>query len=335
MKKSLGVVLGVLLFASVLGAKDDKKAPPKSSLQGFLQQFAYYPVPFEYNEGDPFMLKGTVNGKGIVLMVDTGSPLTALDPRRTAGLKTLKELHTKISDALLGTIDEPDALLIPSITIAQARFVNQPAMANTLDVEYMKTPWNGILGLDFLKRNFCIIDCGGSTIYFRGAKPTPDQANAIAESLRRSGFTELPFHGTHRIKVTAALNGKPVKWLVDTGASFTVLAEATRATMKIPIMRADSSESFLPTALTGRFGGLTQDGLGTHEVHALEISDFTIADRDWGRVYIASHDLIFTDGKKLSESDDLQGILGADLLRSHGAVIDLSSDTIWLPPARS
>ncbi len=325
-----GLLLGLSLLSRSAFAGEAPQQGPQSTFQTFLQQYAYYPVQCEDNAYEPFMLKGTLNGERITFLVDTGAPGCLVDVRRAQGLKTLKELHTKISDPTVGVIDDPTLVMVPSLTISLARFVNQPVRVDTIDVDHVQPPWSALLGVDFLRRNFCIIDCGRQTIYFRGSKPTPEQANSIAESLRRSGFTAVPFRGSRRIVISSKINGKPIDWIVDTGADFTMLSEATRKELKVPLVHADTAATGTPTMLAGQFGGLNKLGLGTQPAKAIELEELAVGDRRWEGVYITSSEAVLHGGEAATR--EVKGLFGADLLIGHGAVIDFSSNTIWLPP---
>ena len=68
--------------------------------------------------------------------------------------------------------------------------------------------FDGLLGLDFLVRNYCVIDCAGRKIYFRGARPTGEQKAAMEKSLRGSGYTPVPIHPGARMIVNGKIGGR-------------------------------------------------------------------------------------------------------------------------------
>jgi hypothetical protein len=65
-----------------------------------------------------------------------------------------------------------------------------PALVRELKMDNKTVAFQGALGLDFVFRNFCMIDCGDRRIYLRGSRPSAQQVGALQESLRRSGFTQ-------------------------------------------------------------------------------------------------------------------------------------------------
>jgi predicted aspartyl protease len=320
MKKPLGLALGALLFTSVLGAKDDKKAPPPSSLEGYLGQLAYYGVPIDADDDEPFLLPVTIDGIKMHVEVDTGAPVTTLDPRRVKATKTLEQVDPKLKARLAAKITDPKTLIVSTLTIGQARFANQPADPEILDSDWAQLRFGGVLGLDFFSRNFCIIDCGAREIFFRAAKPTAEQAHAIAESLKRSGFSPVPMYRGRHLLVDVSIVGKPITMLVDTGSRYSVIDEKERAARKIRPVNKDSS--FLPTAVEGRMIGLNRIGLGSATLKLVELPDITLGDRQWQEVLAASVDISL--GKEEDHETGIalgqpHGLIGADGLMIHGA----------------
>jgi hypothetical protein len=320
----------ILLLGESVFAKDAPGAPKSaSSLEGFLRLYAYFPFPFESDEAYPFLLKGRIGDKNVKLLVDTGCNFTTVDPRSAPDAKTLGQLRTELHDSLLGEITEPSVLLIDNLAFGPARFFHQPARAEKLAADYVAIPFDGILGLDFFFRNFCIIDCAGSQIYFRGAKPTPEQEKGIEESLRRSGYTPVPFRGRARMIV----QGEPIDWIVDTGGRYTFLEESERSRLKLKREQRSSTGSYLPQNLEGQMIGLQRIGLGDHRLAVTRLPKLSLGPRTWKDVFVGLVDMKMSD---LHDSEPLgpnvHGFLGADLLLIHGALIDFSCRTIWFPP---
>jgi hypothetical protein len=213
------ILLGVAGFGK--GTVGGTKAA--SSLADFLKLYAYFPVQFQRDDNEPFLLAASIGGKKVKLIVDTGCGFTTIDPRSAPNAKTLRELGSKLHDSLLGEISEPSVLLLADLAVGPAHFFNQPARPETLSAEHVTLRFDGLLGVDFLARNFCIIDCGGRQIFFRGAKPTHEQQIGIEKSLRDSGYTATPIQPGKRLILNGTIRGQPAGWIVDTGARYTFL----------------------------------------------------------------------------------------------------------------
>ena len=237
MKKALA---GCLMLLGFLGGFPgpgpvlaDSGSGKRGSLEEYLRSYAYYPFSLDEQAGERFILFARINERKVVLLVDTGCPVTVLDTRKVSGLKTLGELKMKLADSQFGELADPRILLIDRLAVGGAQFSNQPARAAQLESDYVRLNFEGMIGLDFLLRNFCIIDCGNEQIFFRGARPTPAQSAAMARTFRASGFTEIPIRCTRRLIMASMAGGRPFGWIVDTGATFTVIEDSYRAKLNL------------------------------------------------------------------------------------------------------
>ena len=309
-----------------------------ASLERYLKAFSYYPVSFKATDDVPFMIEVQIDGKKKILLVDTGCPVTTLDTRKVPNLKTIGQLKTQLEDSVLGPLSDPSILLMDKLEIGGAQFVNQPARAAKLDADYIRLPFDGLIGLDFLLRNFCFIDCGNQQIFFRGSRPTPDQMATMAETLRGSGFAEVPIRCTSRLILAAGMGGQTLGWMVDTGASYSVIEESARARLKLKLVKKERPDigSYLPSDVEGWNIGLQGLGLGTHRLRVVRLPALRIGPQTWRDLYVGVADFDLSQMNDTADSAvDIHGLLGAELLASHGALIDFSSMTIWLRPNRS
>jgi hypothetical protein len=327
------IVAVLLLLPTMAAAKEAPRGASSSSIEAFLKLYSYFPFRFESDDNEPFLLQASIGDKKLKLTVDTGCPFTIIDPRSTPGLKTFGELGIKLRDSLLGELTDPALLVLENLSFGPARFFNQPARAEKLDADFIALRYGGILGIDFLVRNFCVIDCAGRQIYFRGAKPTPEQATAIEKSFRQSGYTPIAIAPGLRMIVKASIRGLTTNWILDTGARYTFLEENELSRLKLTRESTTSTGTYLPQNLEGRLVGLQKIGLGTRKLTVARVPDLTIGDRSWKDVYVGIVDIKMSD---LNEPDllasDVHGFLGCDILISRGALIDFSSWTLWLPP---
>ncbi len=328
-------IVFILLLLSVTGFARPASGGPKSesSLEEFLRRCAYLPVPFQPDDDEPFLLKATIGEKKVKLEVDTGCSFTTIDPWSAPGAKTLGELHIELHDSLLGEIAEPSVVLIADLAFGPAHFFNQPARAEKLTADYVALSFDGLLGIDFLARNFCIIDCAGRQIYFRGARPTRKQEAAIERSLRGSGYTPIPIHAGKRMIIKGEIRGHPTDWIVDTGARYSFLEESELSRLKVKREQRSETGTNIPADLEGRLIGLQRIGLGTHRLTVARLSDLTVGERSWGNVYVGIVDMKMSELKGTEPiSPNVHGFFGADFLLAHGGLIDFSTWILWFPP---
>ena len=142
----------------------------------------------------------------------------------------------------------------------------------------------------------------------------------LSEFLKQQAFKEIELRQTNvgHFELIVTLNGVDANFLVDTGAAGTV----------IDIDLANKHELFLNE--TDFKGG----GVGTSEltVFQLEVSELRMGDFSLENVTI--HAIDFTHIKESllmkGETQLPDGILGADILIPHKAIIDCGSGYLYL-----
>lgn len=290
--------------------------PGKGTLEEYLKRLGYEPVMLERTDNNHLLARGTLNGKKRSFMVDTGWSFTTVSKRTAAKLKSLAAHGVKLHDSFLGTLSNPSTVLMENLTLGRAVFLNQPAI-----VELDALGYDGVLGADFLYRNYCLIDCRNRRLYARGAEPSADVRSAMRQTLLLSGFRDVPL----RVKLSLVLtcdvkvNEETTRLLVDTGAIWSVLdlGKAQRLGLKLDptlarlkgVGRRESDLVWLSKIKTLDFESvvLTNVNFGVAEL------------KDWGVADPAS-------------MVDVQGILGAELLAKNNALIDCRGMRLWLQP---
>ncbi len=215
-----GLLAAILALAFVVRiAQADNGAG--SSLEDYLKLVGYVPVALKKGEQGRLLVEGVLAGKKRLFLVDTGWGRTTLDEGAARGLKSLRELGVTLEDTFWGKTSDPAIVLMDELTLGHAQFLNQPAKVMKIRMDNTFVTFDGVLGCDFLFRNYCLIDCFQSRLYVRGAKPSDEATSAIETTLRQSGFTDVPIRVKYGLTVDAKLNGERSKLLVDTGAVFT------------------------------------------------------------------------------------------------------------------
>lgn len=245
---------------------------------------------------------GRVNGQRRSCLVDTGWSFTTLQAGKTPALATLERLE-----------------------FGRVAFTNQPVRVENIVFNGQPAAFDLVLGLDFLRANFAVLDFGGRRLFTRAA-PLPDEAQTdFEQTLRRAGFCEIALQLKTPLALTfaAQVNGESVEMLLDSGAAWTCLDQRQCARLKLKP---------LPSATkiigAGKTGGRS---VAVTEVKSLQLGGVGLPDvtlalfdlADWG---------FAAPEKTLSE---VQGILGGEWLAATSAVIDCHRLRLWVkPPTR-
>lgn len=308
-----------------------------ATLESYLKQLGYQGVDFEKTE-DPqsFVDASLSNGGRPRLLVDTGWGFSSLTPRAARGLKRLAESGTHLKDPVLGTITNEDVVLIDKLVLrGGARFSNQPFRVRDIKVDFVTLPFDGVLGLDFLLRNFCLIDCWKHRLYVRASALSGANAAVMDQSLRLSGFTEVSLSSGDMLNVSAELNGHPLHLLVDTGAQDNMLDDSQVRELGLRLVHysAPSTGSFIESEATLAIVGT--GAIGLHQAKVTRVDTFQLGTRQWKNVSFAVTDLkawgIAAPG---THRADVKGFLSQAFLITHGALIDVSHRKLWLRAAK-
>ncbi len=331
---SLIRLLAVILCG--LGLLPGRSAEPaaSSSLGAFLKRAGFDAVEFKW-EHRAAVVDGRLADKKRAFLLDTGWGVTTLDDRAARELKTLGELNVKLDDGFGAPLSDPDIVLMGELTLGRAVFLNQPAVRRKLKAG--SSPWeqDGVLGMDFFFRNHCLFDCAGQRLYVRAAKPSDEVKDTLAKSFRLSGLIEVPMAGRYGTTIDAEMNGQTVKLLVDTGAFATIVDDSQVARLGLKRLKSASppTGSHIREDVEGRVFGAGE--IGREALYASDVKSFRIASQPWKRVQVGVADLVkWGLAKPGTRDQENQGLLGAELLVQHHALIDFSSGRLWLLPER-
>ncbi len=281
------------------------------------------------------VVEGRLTGKKRSFLLDTGWGVTTLDDRAARGLKTLGELNVKLDDGLGGQLSDPDIVLMEELTLGRAAFLNQPAVQRKLKAG--ASPWeqDGVLGMDFFFRNHCLFDCAGQRLYVRASKPSVETTDTLAKSFRLSGFIEVPMAGRYGTTIDVEINGQTIKFLVDTGAFATIVddSQAVRLGLKKLKSASPPTGSRIREDVEGRVFGAGE--IGQETLYASDVKSFRIASQPWRKVQVGVADLArWGVAKPGTRNPENQGLLGAELLVQHHALIDFTGSRLWFLPER-
>ncbi|MGH1383133.1 aspartyl protease family protein [Kordia sp.] len=137
--------------------------------------------------------------------------------------------------------------------------------------------------------------------------------------LLKNGYVKIPLTKifTGHLQLQISINGVEGNFILDTGANSTTVDAKAKAKFK---MKAETSEQLATSA--GITDILLQESTGnTLRLESLELKDYT--------VFLMNLDVV---NKALEnyETEEIDGIIGADILSEKEAIIDYAKLTLYL-----
>ena len=328
-----GLIAGLVCLLMAAGSLAAERTG-SASLDEYLKRLGYVGIGWLPSQHAQPILTGKINGKKLGFLVDSGCSITLVNEETSKGLKRLGELDAVLKDSVFGAeTTNASLLVIDELALGRAQFFNEPAKVKELRFDFIHTLYDAILGLDFLLRNCCLVDCKEEKLYVRGGKPSGQQVRALAETLRKSGFIEVEMDLKEWFAFTAVaqVNGEPVRLMIDTGSFVTVLHESQVSRFGLKPLRQGTTGSFIPAEMQGGMVGL--GSIGKHKLRAVKVASLKLGSREWNNIPVGIGDLRAWGIERASPTGrELQGLLGIDMLRTQGALIDFASGKLWLRP---
>jgi Aspartyl protease len=182
--------MSVLLLTSRLSAEPELIPPPRqivvssgpTELGRALERLGYAAVPIERPSTGHLIVQGSVDGKKLRFIIDTGSPMTWLDRTRVKHLKLEWD-----EQVVLGrdkntmwdytTSCELSALQIGGAVARRVRAYAFGATSTNMGLEaYGSEPVDGLIGADVLSAHGALIDFASNKLYLkrRGEPVSPE-----------------------------------------------------------------------------------------------------------------------------------------------------------------
>ena len=315
------IVLSTLALIS-FGAVDISAAPQSKTRTQSPPQYVALPLVRSYQ--NHLLVRAYINGKPAMLGVDTGAPVSAiaLSKRqyfRLSGISTDSKLPTRLQIngaynnvaiarqfrlGALNLVDEPVVTVDLSGSSHAARILHEEEI-------------DGILGADILFPTEAVLDCNKQLLFL---KVDPD-ARGGTPGVEYRGLQKMPLllSEGYNLYVDGAVNGSPARLMVDTGAFATLLHRGFVRQMHIPLYDTPFSSSAV---------NLKQRGVEVARIQRLSVGKIDIFGKDVGVIDL---DGLIHRGL-LHSSPPVAGLLGAEILRSHHAIIDFGTRTLYLRP---
>ena len=273
-----------------------------------------------------YRLPVTLNGKAGDLTIDTGSPSavifqavvkkfgltredTDISVHGAFGKGKEKIGRTNISKLAMGNC---------TLMNVKAAVISEPGGSAALGRAYGAS--DGLFGLGEMMKYGAVLDISNRLLLVNPRGPAKSISGGIRAILTKQGYTpvELSISQGH-VWVAAAVNGTSCRLVVDTGAYFTVLDDGFARQARLGGANTN--------AYARGFGTKARPILVT-KFPEFKVGDFIIKDAS---VTVTSLDpgLLGAEGKHPAV-----GLLGAEYLGMHGAVIDFNSGTLYLRPKR-
>ena len=291
-------MLAILLAAGILIGQ----AAESGSAANMFPKLGYDQIELRRTGENHLFLFGQVNGRKRSCLVDTGWSFTTLQADQQSSVTNLEILK-----------------------LGRTIFTNQAVRAEKVLFSGQRAAFDLVLGLDFLRRNFAVLDCGRRRLFTRREALSTEAQGALEAALRGAGFreVELRLKAAPALTVAARLNGEPLELLLDSGAVWSCLDQRQVARLKLKPMPSAAR-------ITGA-GATGQRGVAVAEVKSLLLGEVELKEKTVALFDLADWGFAAPD-KALSE---VQGILGGDLLAATDAVIDCNRLKLWLKPFRN
>ena len=279
-------------------------------------------LPLTRSRQNHLLVRAFINGKPALLGVDTGAPVSAIalsrrEHFRLTGIPASSKLPARLQIngafnnvtiahnfrlGALNLIDEPLVLVDLSGSSRAARMVHEQEI-------------DGILGADILFPTKAVLDCQAQMLIL---KVDPD-APGGAPGVEYRGFKHMPIRVSEgfNLYVDGAVNGSPARLMIDTGAFATLLHRGFVQRMRIPLQE---------TPFRSAAVNLRQRGVQLARIRRLSVGSVDILGKEVGVVDLQG--LIYSD--LLKGSPPVAGLLGAEILRSHHAIVDFGTRTLYL-----
>jgi predicted aspartyl protease len=279
-------------------------------------------LPLVRSRQNHLMVHAFINGREAWLTIDSGAPVSgiALNRRNYFRLKPItakSDLPARIQingafnnvaiahELRLGALTLIDE---PMVTVDLGNSARAARLAHEEEID-------GIIGADILFPTQAVLDCQRQLLIL---KTDPDVLGGVP-GLDRRGLQAVPIQVSegYNLYVNGSINGKPARFMVDTGSFATLLHRSFVRRMRIATRETPFSSSAV---------NLKERGLRVARIRKLSVGSVNITGKDVGVIDMEG---LIHDGL-LEGSPPVAGLLGAETLRRHHGIIDFGTRTLYL-----
>ena len=306
------------------------------TLAGFLSKQGLGGARLERRFGNHLFVPVSINNRRGTLMIDTGSPNTAIDVNsvNTFGL-TVEKTDSNVAGLFGRSWERFGASKVKNIAMGNCTVTNVPVaiadfssfnqdrsgpatgshIADSKNMAHI----NGLLGANEMIKFGMIIDCTRQMLYINPNGRSPAVSQSLTSFLAGRGFTRIPIrlNANHHFDVQGALNGHATRFILDTGSANTLID-------KQAAVQSGSGVTALAGIGAGGAGGLAE-GVNRTGVKELAIGNFKLANAEVVVAHVSGDILL---SKSAAESN--AGVLGQEYLSSNFAIIDMGGMALYL-----
>jgi len=279
-------------------------------------------IPLVRSRQNHLMVRAFINGREAWLTIDSGAPVSAIaaNRRNFFRLKPItakSKLPSRIQiNGAFNNVAIARELRLGGLTLIDEPLVtvdlgNSARAARLAHEEQI----DGIIGADILFPTQAVLDCQRQLLIL---KTDPDALGGVPGFDRR-GLKAVPIQVSDgfNLYVNGSINGKPAKFMVDTGSFATLLHRSFVRRMRIATRETPYSSSAV---------NLKDRGLRVAKIRNLSVGSVNITGKDVGVIDMEG---LIHDGL-LDGSPPVAGLLGAETLRRHHGIIDFGTRTLYL-----
>jgi len=314
------VVLAFVLAASpILGRNPAEPAARRNAAHNPAD---YQALPLTRSEQNHLLVRAFINGKPALLGVDTGAPVSAIAGNRRAyfGLGSLPQAANLPARLMInGALN--NVVVAQTMRLGGLTLVDEPMVAVDLGAASRAAKMrgeqeiDGILGADILFPTKAVIDCERQLLVM---KTNPDTPGTIP-GFDHTGYQSIPIFVSegYNLYVDAKINGRSARMMLDTGAFATLLHRGFARGMNLPLR---------DTPLRSAAVNLKMRGVQIARINRMSFGSVNIVGKNVGVVDLEG----LIHGGLLDAQPPVAGLLGAEILRRHGGIIDFGTRRLYL-----
>jgi predicted aspartyl protease len=310
---------GLLALALAFLAGCATVPPGASRMRGEVP--GYSVIPLVRGPQNHIFLRARINSRPATVLLDTGSPVTCVDEsqKRRFKLEPFAGSDT-VPSQVIANGEVRDVTMLSSLQLGILEITGVPAvLIDMRDVNQRFGVHRGdaILGSDILLARKAVVDYPGLRLFLRVSEAARGK---LGPRLLARGWVACPMTMDQgHFVVTGSVDGRPLKFIVDTGAFGTALDRSFCTRNRLPLKTVRDLHS----------GGIGYSEKRTQitEVKLLRIGEFEIRNHVVGAI-----GLFELFGERPPTGTPVAALLGADILGKHKAAIDCEAMQLYLKP---